>query len=182
MFKRCFVALPIPEEIIDEIQTCQIGLSNAKWTKRENLHITLHFIGEIPIENFRMIQETLKEVQGKAFSIRIKNPKVFYKKNQQILWLGNEPNEPIISLRNQILKIIQKFVPPYKKEEYVPHLTIARLDRTDRKNLNNYLLTYENFSTKEFMINSFGLYSSILHPKGAIYTQEEIYYLEDHGI
>lgn len=180
MIKRCFVAIPLTEDIIEKIQTCQTGISNAKWTKKENLHITLHFIGEISSEEFKNIQEGLKEIRSKAFFIQIKNPKVFYKKNQKILWLSVEPNEPILNLRNLILNEIRKLTTPFKKEEFIPHITIARLDRIYEKTLNDYLLTYENFSTNKFLIESFALYSSVLHPKGAIYTQEALYSLDGY--
>lgn len=177
MKKRTFIAISLPDFIIEEIERCQRGIPNAKWIKKENLHITLQFIGEISLEDLKNIRQILKMVNQEKFKIRIKNPKVFYKKFQKILWLSIEPEEPILILRNKILKELIKNQIDFKKENYTPHLTIARLDNPTQKILNDYLMTYENFSTEEFSIDSFTLFSSILSPSGAIYTEEEIYYL-----
>lgn len=178
MKKRIFIAISIPDFIIEEIEKCQRGIPKAKWIKKENLHITLQFIGEISIEDLKNIRQILKMIKQEKFNIRIKNPKVFYRKFQKILWLSVEPEEPILILRNKILKELSKNQIDLKKEEYTPHLTIARLENPIPKVLNDYLMTYENFSTEEFTIDSYTLFSSILTPSGAIYTEEEIYFLD----
>ncbi|MFN3604334.1 MAG: RNA 2',3'-cyclic phosphodiesterase [Leptonema sp. (in: bacteria)] len=177
MKKRTFLAITIPEPILDELEVCQRGIPNAKWIQRNNLHITLHFFGEIQLTEFNEIREILKNVKQKKFSIQLKNPKVFNKKYQKILWLSIEPIKPIQTLRSSILKEIQKRNFLIKKEEFIPHLTLARFNRIHQKVLNEYLLTFENFFTAKFEIDSFTLFSSILYPEGPKYTPEEIYFL-----
>ncbi|MCS7206219.1 MAG: RNA 2',3'-cyclic phosphodiesterase [Leptospiraceae bacterium] len=176
--KRVFIALDIPEEVRDEIERCQIGIPTAKWTKKENLHLTLEFLGEIPLDLFEHIREILREVQGKRFRISLQEPNVFIKK-QKILWLKAIPNEPVIALRNEIIKLLQKYKIPLSKpaQNFIPHVTIARMDVVNQRKLNEYLLSFEGFTTMEFDVVSFFLYSSILHPHGSIYTKEEEYAL-----
>ena len=44
---RLFTALEIPDEVAACLQPVQRGLSGARWVARENLHITLRFIGAV---------------------------------------------------------------------------------------------------------------------------------------
>ncbi|GIX42410.1 MAG: RNA 2',3'-cyclic phosphodiesterase [Leptospiraceae bacterium] len=181
--KRLFIAIDLPDSVQLEVERCQIGIPTAKWVKKENLHLTLQFLGELSFEEFKILRHILSTVKGKSFYMVLKEPKVFFKK-QKILWLKAEPEEVIINLRNNILKIIQKEKSQFNnlilkdKEKFLPHVTIARMNQVNQRKLNDYLLTFENFSTMEFKVDSFILFSSILKPEGAIYTREEIYKLD----
>ena len=44
---RLFVALPIPEELREELAGLAGGIQGARWVPPENYHLTLRFIGEI---------------------------------------------------------------------------------------------------------------------------------------
>ena len=48
---RCFIALPLPEAALDDIDVIRDLLSSqiggCRWTRRDNLHLTLSFLGEI---------------------------------------------------------------------------------------------------------------------------------------
>lgn len=181
--KRTFIAIDIPEEIKDHIQRYQIGLPKAKWVRKENLHLTLLFLGEINLQDFEFLRQILNKVEKKKFSMYLKQPNVFFKK-QKILWLKAEPNNEIVDLKNKIYSLlsIHGFFKIYpiknKNQEFVPHITIARMDVVDTKKLNDYLLTFSDFVSDEFEVNTFILYSSKLLKDGPIYTKEEEYYLK----
>ena len=44
---RLFVALALPDAVADELLMMQEGVPGARWSDRENLHLTLRFIGEV---------------------------------------------------------------------------------------------------------------------------------------
>ena len=44
---RLFVALPVPEEIADDLIALQSGVPDARWVMPENFHVTLCFAGEV---------------------------------------------------------------------------------------------------------------------------------------
>ena len=44
---RLFVGLELPASLHPEITLIQSGLPNARWIAPENLHLTLHFFGEV---------------------------------------------------------------------------------------------------------------------------------------
>ena len=46
---RLFLGLEIPPEIVSKLDPLFFGLPGANWVKKEELHITLRFLGEINI-------------------------------------------------------------------------------------------------------------------------------------
>jgi len=182
--KRLFIGIDLPEEIKNFVERCQIGIPTARWVQKENLHLTLQFLGEISFKDYDFLRHILQKVKGKAFYMYLSSPKVFYKK-QKILWLKAEPENPILELRNSIIDQLNQHKDELQnlklndKEKFLPHVTIARMNMVNQKKLNEYLLTFEDFSTKEFKVGNFVLFSSILKREGPIYTKEKIYELDD---
>ena len=47
---RLFIALPVPEDIADELTTLQSGVPDARWVPAENFHVTLCFAGDTLVQ------------------------------------------------------------------------------------------------------------------------------------
>jgi 2'-5' RNA ligase len=60
----------------------------------------------------------------------------------------------------------------------MPHITLARLRQPDMTKLMAWLTHNALFSSPEFAIESFHLYSSQLSPDGSRYRIEQSYFLE----
>jgi len=62
MRKRLFIAILLPEEAKEKLIKIQKRFKklNVRWTKRENLHFTLIFIGWIDEEKVRIIENSIK--------------------------------------------------------------------------------------------------------------------------
>jgi 2'-5' RNA ligase len=45
---RLFVAIDLPWPLRDRLAGLATGIMGARWMARENLHLTLRFIGEVP--------------------------------------------------------------------------------------------------------------------------------------
>ena len=56
---RLFAALPVPEEIADELSALQSGVPDARWVPAENFHVTLCFAGEVQGATMRDLEEEL---------------------------------------------------------------------------------------------------------------------------
>jgi len=44
---RLFIALPVPDDVCEDLNTLQSGVPSARWVPQENFHITLCFAGEV---------------------------------------------------------------------------------------------------------------------------------------
>lgn len=79
---RSFVAVDIDNvEIVRKIEHIQrefqkLGL-DAKVVEKENLHITLRFLGEVPIEKVEQIAKSLSTLRYNKFEIQLSGLGVF---------------------------------------------------------------------------------------------------------
>jgi hypothetical protein len=66
--KRCFVAIPAPEDIcqraaeIQQFLRKKAGLKGIRWLKTDGLHITLKFLGNVPVEDLTYLAQQLSIV------------------------------------------------------------------------------------------------------------------------
>src|ERR1044071_858467 len=68
---RLFVALPVPEEVADDLVALQSGVPDARWQPPENFHVTLCFAGEVQGAVLRDLEEELSDISGPPFPVAI---------------------------------------------------------------------------------------------------------------
>jgi len=96
MQRRVFIAINLPERIKNKLAEYQLKWPElpCRWTKKENLHITLEFLGYLTDEELMEVcQKTDKMASEKeAFSVRLN--KVCYgpadKKPVKMVWVMGE--------------------------------------------------------------------------------------------
>ncbi|MFA4647849.1 RNA 2',3'-cyclic phosphodiesterase [Pyrococcus kukulkanii] len=173
---RAFIAIDVSEEVRDAIVRAQdfIGTKEAKikFVERENLHITLKFLGEITQEQAEEIKKILAEIakRHKKHEVRVKGIGVFPNPNYvRVIWAGVENDEGIKAIAQDIERELSKL--GFKKDkEFVAHVTIGRVKFVkDKLGLAMKLkeLANEDFGT--FRVEAIELKKSTLTPKGPIY-------------
>lgn len=176
---RLFVALDLPDSIKAQLHDFQKEtLKGAKWTKPEQWHITLHFIGE---SDEAPVREALSRVKAEAFSLRLRGIGTFPPRGRpNVLWVGIEAPKTLLALHQAIGDALKTtgFTP--ESRPYSPHLTLARFKeiKPEAKSLATYLEKFASFETGSFPIEHFSLYQSELLQSGAAYTIRERYFLE----
>lgn len=177
---RLFVAIDPPEEIRSALAAMCLGLPGARWIEREQLHLTLRFIGEVDGGVFQDIVEELAAIRAKPFAMRLKGLGHFPPRGQpRVLWVGVEANDSLIQLRNQVEKAVVRAGIEPEHRKFAPHVTMARLRETPLGRLANYLAGNAPYVSPSFMVTEFHLYSSTLAPKGSIHTREVSYLLAE---
>ena len=68
---RLFVALPVPDDIADELIGLQSGVPDARWIAPENFHVTLCFAGEVQGGTMRDLEEELGDIATSRFPVGI---------------------------------------------------------------------------------------------------------------
>src|SRR5688500_18957602 len=56
---RLFIAIDLPEPIKLRLADLCSGLPDAKWVKHEQMHLTLHFIGDVNESGFGAVKSAL---------------------------------------------------------------------------------------------------------------------------
>jgi 2'-5' RNA ligase len=171
--KRIFLALNLPQETKNEI-TKKYGktLEELKKVKKENLHITLLFLGYFPEEKIKEIKEKLKKIKHEKFQVLIKGIGSF---NSRVIFLKiEEGKEKIKELHHKISNALE-----IKDERFNPHLTIARNKKLKKEKFNGVIKELKKISfEKRIEIKEFDLMESILSPTGAKYKKIYSFELE----
>ncbi len=173
---RLFVAVDIPGNIRMEIEGMGGLIPNARLVPPDQLHLTLKFIGEVEGSRFLDIQDALGEIFLPKFSLSLKGVGTFPPRGiPHVLWVGVEPGERIIPLRNSIERTLAVINIPRDKKKFTPHMTLARLKDCPIPRLQEFLAGNAFFHSPEFPVENFHLYSSKLTQKGALHSHERSY-------
>lgn len=173
---RLFVAIPISEEIKDNLALVSNELKETGaelvFVSRENLHLTVKFLGDVAEKKVEMITQRLHEVakECKKFSIEAKEVGVFPDMdNIRVIWVGLQSEELI-----QLLKKVNSMLRDIKEEqrEELPHLTIARAkSELEKVKLAAVVKQLEHKEFGKMEVDKFVLFSSVLTHKGPVYTE-----------
>ena len=131
---RIFIAINLPEDIkrgLSEYQEKWPELP-AKWTAKDNLHITLEFLGDLTDEELGNVCKVAGEVskRHKIFSINLN--KILYGPSKKIpprmIWVEGEKSDEMADLKEDLQECLLeeiKFRPDGKG--FTPHITLARI-------------------------------------------------------
>lgn len=139
---RAFVALPIPPEAQRAIHSYQTRLRSllpdrsVRWSKPEQWHITLHFLGNCPPAVMDEVSCHLDSVCSDYGGVNPRThrlgvfPAVL---RPNVLWIGIENSQGLKELQSAITRRIAKFGSSRESRDYCPHVTLARIRAPDVK-------------------------------------------------
>ena len=167
---RLFIALDLPDSMKDQLVSLCYGIPNARWSKRDQFHLTLKFIGDVEGHISEDIAQALSEIRFSPFEIRLSGLGHFPpKQDPKILWAGVEADEKLENLQRKIeRKLMETGIEPDRRN-FHPHITLAKLEKTSLSRVLPYLSHHGAFKTESISIDHFSLYQSHLSPKGSVY-------------
>jgi RNA 2',3'-cyclic 3'-phosphodiesterase len=175
---RLFVAITLDETIKESLIPIQESIKkyqpHAKLVERENIHLTLRFLGEISEAMLPQIFETLSVAHDyDSFEMELKNIGAFPStKKPRIIWIGCEDKGLVLNKLYQSLESDLRAVglPPDDKA-FSAHITLAR-DKAPQSN-NNFealLKKYQGDPGGTQTVRQITLFQSTLTSDGPIYT------------
>ena len=178
---RLFVALALPDAVAQSLMPIQGGVPGARWQTRDQLHLTLRFIGEVDGRDARMLDDALAAIRAPAFALQLHGVGQFGGKQTHALWAGLRKNELLDHLQRKVDGAIRRVGKPRDAHKFTPHVTLARLRHPQAGKVLEWLTHNALFTSAQFKVSAFGLYSSKLTSDGSIYRLEQDYPLEDFG-
>jgi len=175
---RLFVALSLPDAIAQGLALLQAGVPGAHWQTREQLHLTLRFIGEVDGRDATAADDALSLIEVPKFSLALKGVGEFGGKTPHAVWAGVSDKEPVVFLQRKIETALQRAGLPAEQRKFVPHVTLARLRGSPRGRVMDFLTDHALYASPPFDVDGFILYSSVLTPNGSIYRAEKAYGLK----
>lgn len=174
---RLFVALMIPDNVALRLSLLQAGVPGARWQRREQLHLTLRFIGDADGRVMRDIDDTLSGIHAPPFYLQLKGVGEFGHERPHAIWADIEPNDALLHLQRKIERAVQQAGVEPDKQKYKPHVTLAYLRGAPPGAVIDWLTDHARFASEPFRVDGFILYSSQLGGEGSKYRTERAYRL-----
>lgn len=167
---RAFVAVPIPDDIAREIEGVQAGLPAGRAVPRENLHLTLAFLGSEPEPVLEDLHLALERLRAPAFEMKLQGIGLF----ERSLHAGGVAPRALKHLRDKVGRAASDTGIEVDRRRFQPHVTLARFSRPPRgeeaAELDLWISRRVGFESQSFPVDSFALYESRLGRQGPSYS------------
>ena len=180
---RVFIAVNLPEDIKKKLADYQFKWPElpCRWTKKENLHITLIFLGYLSDEELFEVCKITKEVasRNRSFSINLK--RICYAPPQKMppkmIWAVGEKSKELAALKEELENSLTNSVRfsgenrSLKNSSFSPHITLGRIRQWEFRTINpeeRPIVDTDIFLS--FEVNSIEVMESRLKKGGAEYT------------
>ena len=125
---RLFAGIELPEDIKDQLYALRGGVPNAKWVERDNLHITLRFIGNIDEGVADDLHDGFMQIKAPAFDLQMAQVGFFATGSQlHHLWAGVCNYQALDFLHDKIESVVSRNRLPPDKHKFHAHCTLAKL-------------------------------------------------------
>ncbi len=131
---RVFIAINLPGDVKKTLARYEEkwGVVPAKWTPKDNLHITLVFLGDVTDEELGEVCMIAKEIAKKhqPFEISLKN--VGYGPDEKLpprmIWASGEKSSELSALKQELeFAFLQNIDFKPELKVFSPHITLARV-------------------------------------------------------
>jgi 2'-5' RNA ligase len=173
---RLFTAVDPSDQVHQRLVTLLDRLrptARLRWTKPENLHLTLKFIGEYPDSDLARLEEALRGVEWQSFPVRMQGLGFFpHARAPRVFWVGVEAGTELGALAGRIDQALVELGVPAERRPYSPHLTLARIDgQAPLSRLHRTIQDLDSVEFGAFQPDCFSLYKSQPGPGGSVYTR-----------
>lgn len=162
---RLFIAICFDENMLDALSEIQDDLRRCgvrgNYTPRENLHMTLAFIGEY--DDPEQVIEVMQKVPLRSFSVNLSG----YRPFKDMFFADLKEND---DLRDYVKRLRQALLDEeisFDRKKFLPHVTLIR--RADCTKGKAFLPEFQD--TESMRVNGISLMKSEQGRRGMIYTE-----------
>ena len=176
---RAFIAVdlddPVIEKVCNVVEILKPRITEIRWLRKENLHLTLKFLGNIAESQVEPITAALRHPLGlfSPCTISAKGLGVFPDfRRPKILWVGLTGDQ-LVQLAAEIESALMPLGFTPENRAFTPHLTIGRWREGSRpaKNLRQEIDSLNDFEFGACAVRQIVLFQSVLKPEGATYSE-----------
>jgi len=176
---RSFIAVNLNPEIKEYLTSLQnilnIPESKIKWVEKDNLHLTMKFLGYISLEQTELVKSILKEISSRysPFIIKLSSNVGIFPTYQmpRVIWVGiKEGTNKLKEIYNSIENKLSNKGFPREDKDFSGHITIGRVKFIRDKD--NFIQILKRIEVNNFTqeVDSIDLMESKLTPNGPIYN------------
>jgi len=167
---RAFVAIELNEDVADAVSRLQAALPCGRAVPRENLHLTLLFLGDQSEERLEDLHFGLEKITSLPFELRVAGLGSFGGTQPRTVFADVAADPLLNTLHDKTVSAARRAGVRVERRRFHPHITVARLGRYDAgAKLETYLAQHADTPLPVLPVSGFSLWSSMLHPDGARY-------------
>jgi 2'-5' RNA ligase len=175
---RLFIATHFPEEILrdlnDRAARLKPRLPVASWVRPETQHLTFAFLGDQREALIDSLAQPLTASVGAIarFEARLRGCGLFPNpRRARVGWIGLHPESGFEQIAHAVREVVTKHGVTLDGGEFKPHLTLMRIrDTWPPASIELFTKSLRDYESAPFVVSEVTLFSSQLHPKGAIHT------------
>ena len=175
---RVFIAIEIENndvlsKLIKIKDAFKATKADIKTVEDENIHLTVRFIGEVPLDIVKAIQENLKVLEDiPAFNMYVKGIGAFPSSTRpRVIWAGVVNGVTLLKeIRRRVEQFLRRLGIKPDTHEFTPHITLARVKgRRGIDRVIKLLEMYQDYDFGKSPVTKVKLKRSILRPQGPLY-------------
>ena len=188
---RAFLAIPLASAVVDVIQEVQQVLQQklptdyVRWVRRDQLHLTLRFFGNVATEDLAGIEAATKQacVGIGPFQLSTEGAGFFpNRRAPRIVWVGLTGEvKQLKRLHQAIQEHTCHWGQPPEHREFQPHLTIGRIKHPKTRACESLAKSAEAWAGRrsgDWQVDRLELIRSVLSPNGSTYSRLAIVRLD----
>lgn len=178
---RLFLGIPIPDDVRANLRHLQLELQPllpacaVRWTKPEQFHLTLKFLGNVPVADTDALSRAVRDVcdtahpmrlraEGAGFFPNIRSPRVFWVDIKSV-------DGRLEEFQGRLESSVRSFAEKEETKEFAAHVTLARFEKMgsrDTEKLTGAIAVAKTFG--EWNVEEVQLIKSALQPSGALHA------------
>ncbi len=141
--RRIFIAINLPDKIKTELENLEKETNDLfpqelreemmRWLKKENIHLTLLFIGYVKDEEIPQVCQVVKKIAQTQRPFSLKFEKLCYGPPKtsppRLIWTDIEKKPELLEIAKKLKKDMAEagILKRIEKREFSPHITLARI-------------------------------------------------------
>jgi 2'-5' RNA ligase len=135
-FLRLFIAIAVPLDVRKAIGRAQGQLQRVappeaiRWTRLEQFHITLKFLGDVPSAQIAALEQSVSSVCSGCPVLRLSAQGIGFfpgEHKPRVIWAKADDNGgKLAELHRQVEEAVRPFAPAGKPERFSGHITLGR--------------------------------------------------------
>jgi 2'-5' RNA ligase len=182
--RRLFFAIDLDEpartaiadligRLSQRLESAGAGSGRVKWVERENLHITVRFLGATPDERVHQLQSTLnRHLSSRPFVLRFDHVGTFPERGApRVVWLGTSIGAAeAVRARDELEARLRALDVPAEPRPFRPHVTLGRFREMGRGSDGRAIRSVEVKRFDDVRVDHLTLYESHQSSHGPRYA------------
>jgi 2'-5' RNA ligase len=135
-FLRLFIAIAVPPEVRQEIGRAQGRLQRhsppgaIRWTRPEQFHVTLKFLGDVPSEHLAALEKSVNTVCSNSPALRLSANGIGFFPNAhkpRVIWVGaRDDGAQLSELHRRLEEALHWLDQAARPKKFTGHITLGR--------------------------------------------------------